>query len=115
MSIDTRPTIVSGPEPDPAEWLTPNKAAEATADLLPIPRPLHRSAFHRWARDGKVEGRYFGGHLYISRASLEAYCAPRSARVAGASRPSDSRQAEAAVERMSRRHGVRAPKGGGTR
>ncbi len=112
---DTRPPIVSGPEPDPAEWLTAKKAAEATADLLPIQRPLHRSAIHRWAAAGKVEGRYCGGHLYVSRASLEAYCAPRSARVAGASRPSDSRQAEAAVKRMSRRHGVRTPKGGGTR
>lgn len=90
-------------------------ACKRHQELTDRERELHRSAMYRLLRAGKIEGEWRGGELRVDLDSLEAYCAPRPARVAGASRPSDSRQAEAAVERMSRRHGVRTPKGGGTR
>lgn len=115
MSNDTRSQIVSGSEPDPAEWLTVDETIDTHFRRTPRTKKIHRSAPGRWVRTGKVEGCYFADRLYISRASLEAYCEPRSAPLARTLRPSDPRQAEAAVERLSRRHGVRTPNGGDTR
>ena len=69
---NTPPHAVSGFDSDPSEWLTVSKAARSTAHLLPIEKPLHRSAIHRWVSDGKVEGRFLAGRLYVSRSSLEA-------------------------------------------
>ncbi len=113
MSNDTCPPIVSGSEPDPAEWLTVDETIETHFRRTPRKKKIHRSAPGRWAKTGKVEGCIFSGRLYISRASLEAYCAPRSARIDDALRPSDTKNADDAVKRMSRRHGVRTPKKGG--
>ncbi len=112
MSSGSQPDILSLP-PDPNEWLTVKEAVDLTEELMPLRRRPNRSLIHRWGTSGKIVARLQGDRFYIHRPSLVAYCSPRPVTPFVPPKPSDTKNADDAVKRMSRRHGVRTPKKGG--
>ena len=108
---DTRPESVPGSKPDPAKWLPVREALRFHYERTPRTRPMHRSTFYRQVHnpDHPVRGEWFGGELFIERASLEAFCRngrPRRGRRTAAAATSGSQQAAAALDRIRRKHGV---------